>query len=219
MRRFVVIILLTCCLLSGCNQNRTEGSSSQGTVNEEMSSSLPNNTISQEEVPFSNSASQEEPSDSAALSETEVSQLFCSAMTEINNLATEDPSDNLKHIFNDVKILDGVTTVNQIPYIETSLPYDKLVNYYGSIFTDDALDWVLSTKYIDINGVVYCSSVGGQSSIGFTFVLIENLQENTYQGTYLTGSSEEEQHTTFSVKETDAGYRISSIGYRPAALN
>jgi hypothetical protein len=140
-------------------------------------------------------------------------------MTEINRLATENPSDSLKYIFDDVKILDGVTTVNQIPYIETSLPYDELVNYYGNIFTDDALDWILSTKYTNINGIVYCSSVGGQSGIGFTFVSIENLQENTYQGTYLTGSSEEEQRTTFSIKETDAGYRISSIDYRPAALD
>lgn len=207
MYRFIVITLLIGCILCGCSQNRAENSASQNSTVEETSTSLPDST------------SAEKSSDPDALSETEIVQLFCDAMTEINHLATEDPSDNLKHIFNDVKILDGVATVNQIPYIETSLPYDELINYYGSIFTDDALDWVLSTKYTNINGMVYCSSVGGMSGIGFTFVSIENLQENTYQGTYLTGSSEEEQHTTFSIKETDAGYRISSIDYRPAALD
>ena len=207
MYRFIVITLLIGCILCGCSQNRAENSASQNSTVEETSTSLPDST------------SAEKSSDPDALSETEIVQLFCDAMTEINHLATEDPSDNLKHIFNDVKILDGVATVNQIPYIETSLPYDELINYYGSIFTDDALDWVLSTKYTNINGMVYCSSVGGMSGIGFTFVSIENLQENTYQGTYLTGSSEEEQYTTFSIKETDAGYRISSIDYRPAALD
>ena len=127
--------------------------------------------------------------------------------------------DNLKHLFDNVEILDDVVTVNQIPYMETSLPYNELVDYYGKIFTDDALEWVLSTKYANIDGMVYCSAVGGQSSNGFTFVSIENIQGNTYQGTYLTNSSEEEQYTTFSVKKIDAGYRISSIDYRPGSLD
>lgn len=205
MRRFWVIILMICCLLSGCSQNRTENLSSQNSPNKETSSSL-------------ESIRSEESSDLTIASETEITQLFCDAMTEINNLATEDPSDNLKHLFDNVEILDDIVTVNQIPYMETSLPYNELVVYYGEIFTDDALEWVLSTKYTNMDGMVYCSAVGGQSSSGFTFVSVENLQGNTYQGTYLANSSEEEQHTTFSVKKTDAGYRISSIDYRPASL-
>ena len=207
MYRFIAATLLIGCILSGCSQYRAENSVAQ------------NPTVGETSTSLSDSTSAEKSSDPDALSETEIAQLFCDAMTEINHLATEDPSDNLKHIFDDVEILDGVATVNQIPYIETSLPYDGLVDYYGSIFTGDALDWVLSTIYTNINGMVYCSSVGGMSGIGFTFVSIENLQENTYQGTYLTGSSEEEQHTTFSIRETDAGYRISSIDYHPDILD
>ena len=207
MHKFLVAMVLICCLFSGCSQNRTESSPSQELGKEEISSSL------------SDGATQAESSPSDTSSDAEITQLFCDAMTQINHLATEDPSDNLKQIFDDVKILDGVVTIEQVPYMETSLPYEELAGYYGEIFTDDALDWVLSAKYANVDGMVYCSATGGQSGGGFTFVSVENLQENTYQGTYLTSFSDEEQHTAFSVKKTDAGYRISSIDYRPASLH
>lgn len=204
MRRWIAAMLLAGCLLSGCSRDRTGSAVSRAPGTEEKSSSL------------SDSSSREEAS---APSETGVGQLFCDAMTEINDLATEDPADLLRQKFEEVRILDGVVTVDQVPYMETSLPYEQLADYYGKIFTGDALDWVLSAKYADVDGMVYCSTVGGQSGIGFAFVSVEQLQGNTYEGTYRTNSSDGEQRTAFTATETDAGLRISGIDYRPASLD
>ena len=155
--------------------------------------------------------------------EEELEGLFTDAMHEINSLATDDPVGNLQRIFDNIEIFwDDVSTVKQIPYVKTSLPYNDLVDYYGKIFTDEELDWVLSRKYMDCDGVVYCSLLGGMTGSGIRFVSAEKITDNTYKATYVRieiNQEEKEQYTTFSVKKTDAGYRISGIDYHPSVLD
>ncbi len=156
-------------------------------------------------------------------SKEELEGLFTGAIHEIDSLAIDDPVGNLQRIFDNIEIFwDDVSTIEQIPYVKTSLPYNDLVDYYGKIFTDEELDWVLSRKYMDCDGVVYCSLLGGMTGSGIRFVSVEKITDNTYKATYVRieiNHEEKEQYTTFSVKKTDAGYRISSIDYHPSVLD
>lgn len=209
--RFLQItVLLVCFLLSGCAQ--TQGVS--------PSSSNPLGDTSQ---PFSKEESKEEPSASEEEpTESVLEELFCDAMFEINDLATEDPQDCMRRIFSDTEVYDDdQVTIDSFAFARTSKNYSELVEYYGNIFIDEALEWILSTKFADMDGTLYLRIDGGASGVGTELLSIEKLKENTYRSNYLriyvSGESDEES-TVFEVKKTDAGYRISNIDYHPDLL-
>ena len=148
--------------------------------------------------------------------EEEAQALFTAAMEEIRALATEDPQSLLRSIFPGIEISGDEMAVDGVPYVRTTLTCEELAGYYGETFTGEALEWVLSTKFADVDGAVYCSLVGGQSGGAFQTVSVEPLEGNAWEGRYL--SSGEEQTTVFEVEETAGGWRVASIDYRPAGL-
>ena len=128
--RFLQItVLLVCFLLSGCAQ--TQGVS--------PSSSNPLGDTSQ---PFSKEESKEEPSASEEEpTESVLEELFCDAMFEINDLATEDPQDCMRRIFSDIEVYDDdQVTIDSFAFARTSKNYSELVEYYGNIFIDEDLE-------------------------------------------------------------------------------
>lgn len=112
-------------------------------------------------------------------------------------------------------------TIDSFAFARTSKNYSELVEYYGNIFIDEALEWILSTKFADMDGTLYLRIDGGASGVGTELLSIEKLKENTYRSNYLriyvSGESDEES-TVFEVKKTDTGYRISNIDYHPDLL-
>lgn len=208
--RFLVITaLFVCLLLGGCAWIQEARTSSPDSLEDISLSS------SEDESKEEPSASVEEPTEAV------LEELFCNAMFEINDLATEDPQDCIRRIFSDIKVSGDQVTIDSFPFVRTSKKYSELVEYYGKIFTDEALEWILSTKFADMDGTLYLRIDGGASGIGTELVSIEKLKENTYRGNYLRTSisGEEEESTVFEVKKTDAGYRISHIEYHPDLLN
>lgn len=111
---------------------------------------------------------------------------------------------------------DDEIIIDNFPFVRTSKQYSELKEYYGQIFTGKALDWLMSTKFADVDGTLYCCRAGGATGFGSKAVSIEKGEENTYQAIYENAyidDSSEEKSTTFSVQKTYAGYRISSIDY------
>lgn len=154
----------------------------------------------------------------------ELGSLFKKAMHDINKLATDDTWATLKlFIFHDegIEIYDhDYIKRNGFQYLRTSQPYSKLADYYGEVFTGDALEWILGSKFFDVNGRLYCCTAGGASGIGVDLISIEELGENTYQATYwLSVEQSQTYNTLFEVQQTDAGPRISSIDYCPDFFN
>ena len=80
---------------------------------------------------------------------------------------------------------------------------------------------MLFTVFLDVDGVLYCSSTGGATGVGIYDVSIEKVGENAYIGTFHQGldmNNPWEVTSRFEVTATDAGYRISSIDYCPSFL-
>ena len=72
----------------------------------------------------------------------------------------------LKHYFKDIEFdYEDQIMIDGFPYIRTSRQYSEVEDYYAKTFTDKSLDWILSTKFADINGGLYCHSGFGQSSL------------------------------------------------------
>ena len=169
-------------------------------------------------VPMEEDASQPAASEEAreGPAEEEARALFDAAMGKIRALATEDPQSLLRSIFPGVEISGDEMVIGGVPYVRTSLAYEELAGYYGETFTGEALEWVLSTKFADVDGAVYCSAAGGRSGGSFQTVSVEPLEGNAWEGRYL--SSGEEQTTLFELEETGDGWRVSAIDYRPGGL-
>ena len=95
------------------------------------------------------------------------------------------------------------------------------MDYYSQTFTGEALDWLLTSSFADVDGVLYGFAGGGASGLVSKAVSIEKLEGNiyqaTYENTYVSGSTEESS-TTFSIEKTDAGYKVSDIDYHPYFL-
>ena len=169
-------------------------------------------------IPLDENASQPAASEEAqeGPTEEEAQALFTAAMEEIRDLSSEDPQSLLRSIFPGIEISGDEMAVDGVPYVRTSLTCEELAGYYGETFTGEALEWVLSTKFADVDGAVYCSLVGGQSGGSFQTVSVEPLEGNAWEGRYL--SSGEECTTVFEVEETAGGWRIAAIDYRPGRL-
>lgn len=203
---FLLVVIVVCLCLCACSERNGDVTDSNPISNEDTSISE-----SAVELPIKKGPTEEELED-----------LFKTAMHEINELSAEDPCDYIGHIFSGVKIdQEDCVIVDQIPYARTSLNYNELVEYYGNIFVDEPLEWILSTKFVNVEDMVYCSIIGGQTGGYIQLLSIAKLQGNTYKALfkYYYGENEaEEKNSVFEIKKIDAGYRISSIDYRPASL-
>lgn len=175
-----------------------------------------NSSEQQKEDP--NLSEKEEPT------ESELTELFDRAMYEINNLATTEIDYLLSEIFDgDIECdYSNQITINGVPYQWTSRRYSELVDYYSQTFTGEALDWLLTSNFADVDGVLYGFAGGGASGILSKAISIEKLEGNTYQATYentYVSGSTEECSTTFTIERTDDGYRVSDIAHRPYFLS
>lgn len=99
------------------------------------------NPLGDTSQPFSKEESKEEPSASEEEpTESVLEELFCDAMFEINDLATEDPQDCMRRIFSDTEVYDDdQVTIDSFAFARTSKNYSELVEYYGNIFIDDGI--------------------------------------------------------------------------------
>lgn len=195
------------------NQQTTESQSEQKSPTERTDS---NSSEQQKEDP--NLSEKEEPT------ESELTELFDRAMYEINNLATTEIDYLLSEIFDgDIECdYSNQITINGVPYQWTSRRYSELVDYYSQTFTGEALDWLLTSNFADVDGVLYGFAGGGASGILSKAISIEKLEGNTYQATYentYVSGSTEECSTTFTIERTDDGYRVSDIAHRPYFLS
>ena len=199
-KQILVTTLLLGILLSGCSVDRDSLSS-----------------LDESEISQSSSAGEsivaEEPT------EEELIELVGRAMDEISNLAFNDTSDVLNDIFNgEIEVnYSNQVTIEGRPYGWTSRKYSELVDYYSQIFTGEPLDWLLSSRFTDVDGVLYSFVGGGATKPFSTIVSIEKVEGDTYRA-YCQNSYGSEFDIIFSIEKIDAGYRISGIDYRPDTL-
>ncbi len=183
----------------------------------------------QENQPTSESETENSADDSLQQSEEEPTEeelieLLDKAMNEINSLATDPTNDVLYDIFGEDIEFDPLNQViiDDITYQWTSRQYSELVDYYSQTFTGEALNWILDTRFADVDGVLYSFLGGGATGTHSKAVSIEELEQNTYRAHYQMFSINGliyEDDTTFSIKKTDVGYRVSDIDHRPDLLD
>ena len=183
----------------------------------------------QENQPTSESETENSADDSLQQSEEEPTEeelieLLDKAMNEINSLATNPTNDVLYDIFGENIEFDPLNQViiDDITYQWTSRQYSELVDYYSQTFTGEALNWILDTRFADVDCVLYGFLGGGATGTYSKAVSIEKLEGNTYRAHYqmfsINGLAYEDD-TTFSIEKTDAGYRVSDIDHRPDLLD
>jgi hypothetical protein len=169
------------------------------------------------------------------LSDELAKALFVKAVREIIFLSVEEPSSVISRAIGaDVKIPFAEKNIDGRDgpaYIETTGKYKELQDYYAKVFAGDALDWILSTKFADVDGILYCSQVGGATGWGIANVVVTNIGQNNDQCTYEaifinyggaitdTGDSylfayEGTIKSQFAIVKTENGYKISSIDYK-----
>ena len=182
-----------------------------------QSSQEPANSINGESGQVVTADDESKTEELTALFEEGVSRIYC--------LSINEPILILEDVFGDVQTYRGnsdiIFVTDTSAYFRTSLKYSDVSDYYGEIFADEALEWILSTRYLDVDGVLYCSSTGGATGVGIYDVSIEKVGENAYIGTFHQGldmNNPLEVTSRFEVTATDAGYRISSIDYCPSFL-
>ncbi len=115
------------------------------------------------------------------------------------------------------------STIDGEEYYKTTLPYQETIDkHFGETFTGDALNRFVAHRYVDIDGVLYCSDRGGA-----TFTTIKNLKVSLqaeingsyeYLASYNVTSGSEGEETTpeaytdkFTIQKTGETYKISSI--------
>jgi len=162
------------------------------------------------------------PTDSGGegITDTVAKELFEKATNEIITLATEEPTTVIQTILGDVEVIYEENHIDGVAYYETTAKYKELHDYYSEIFTGDALDWILSTKFADVDGTLYCSPVGGASSWSITNLEVARTDQNDDKYIYEATFDAHEETTTsqFTIENTENGYRISGINYIPDLL-
>ena len=224
---FIVLVITACLCLSACTERSTDNSQSSenippSVINDSQKSETKEEQAEQDQKPqqSAENPSTEEPT------EEELIALLDRAMNDITHLATNDTADVLNDIFEgDIDCrysdVDKRINIDGYDYQWTSRPYSDIVDYYSQSFTGEPLEWILASRFADVDGVLYCFVGGGATGASTKAVSIEKLEGNTYRLHYqwLTINDYcEEDDTKFSIEKTDAGYRISSIDYRPNHL-
>ena len=122
-----------------------------------QSSQEPANSINGESGQVVTADDESKTEELTALFEEGVSRIYC--------LSINEPILILEDVFGDVQTYRGNSNIifvtDTSAYFRTSLKYSDVSDYYGEIFADEALEWILSTRYLDVDGVLYCSSTGG----------------------------------------------------------
>lgn len=213
------IALLACLFvlalsLSACGSNTAPPSSDTQSESQSASKAkdVTNNDV--ESKPVVNPVIEE-------ITDTEARELYMKAIDEIILLATEDPITVIKNILGDhVTVVYEDRNIDDKVYYETSAQYREMQDYYSNLFSGDALSWILSTKFTSVEGTLYCSPVGGASGWGITNLEVTRTSQNNDTYIYKATFREFEETTTssFEIKNTEHGYRITSIDYIPDLL-
>ncbi len=111
--------------------------------------------------------------------------------------------------------------INGRVYVRTDEKYEKVVQKYGKIFTDKALENVLAERFANVDGVLYIS-YGGATGWGITNVEVEKTSEKdgeiAYRASYNDVSIEgfvddKKQTCEFKIKKVNGEYKISETNY------
>ena len=111
--------------------------------------------------------------------------------------------------------------INGRIYVKTNEKYEKVEQKYGEIFTDKALENVLSKRFANVDGILYIS-YGGATGWGITNVEVEKINEKdgelTYRASYndmgIEGFIDEKRQTCeFKIRKVNEAYRISETNY------
>ena len=224
--KIVVLFWVASMILNfaGCARQAEQNQETQQPME---SQSETNSPVTEQNLTSDSSVQQKEdqkPSEEEEPTEEELTELFDKAMYEVNYLATEIPTFVVSQIFHHEMefYYDDEIIIDNFPFVRTSKQYSELKEYYEQIFTGEVLDWLMFTKFADVDGTLYCCRAGGATGFGSKAVSIEKGEENTYQAIYentYIDDSTEEKSTIFSIEKTDAGYRVSSIDYCPNLLD
>ena len=155
-----------------------------------------------------------------SITDTEVVELFERAVDEIIFLASEEPLYVVRKNLEDVEVIYDETYIDGNAFYETTATFKELQDFYSNLFTGDALNWILSTKFADVDGVLYVSPAGGASGWGISNVEVTLISQNGGTYTYEAAFDAFDVTTTsqFAIEKTENGYRISSIDYIPDLL-
>ena len=143
-------------------------------------------------------------------------ELFESATAKLILLWTEDPRDVVRMALNDIDIIYEEIHLNGNIVNRTTASFQDLTNYYAQTFTGDALHQILTTTlFVDIEGTLYISMIGGMSGWGISNLSVEKISSNGDNHIFEARFIANGQNTIsqFSIANTEAGYRISSIDY------
>ena len=111
--------------------------------------------------------------------------------------------------------------INGTTYIKTNEKYETVEQKYGEIFTDKALEDVLSERFANVDGILYIS-YGGATGWDITNVEVEKISEKdgklTYKASYndvgIDGFIDEKKQTCeFKIKKVNGKYKISETNY------
>lgn len=111
-------------------------------------------------------------------------------------------------------------SINGRRYIKTDKSYEDIEKEYEELFTDEALENVLSERFANIDGDLYVS-VGGATGWCITQLELTRTFESNdeieyvakYRDVHLGGLSDEQSECKITVKLVDGSYRISSTDY------
>jgi len=159
-------------------------------------------------------------SEDESITDTEVVELFERAVDEIIFLASEDPLYVISKNLENVEVIYDETYIDGNAFYETTATFKELQDFYSNLFTGDALNWILSTKFADVDGVLYVSPAGGATGWRISNLEITLISQNGDTYTYEAVFNEFDITTTsqFAIERTENGYRISSIDYVPYSL-
>lgn len=142
---------------AGCARQAEQNQETQQPME---SQSETNSPVTEQNLTSDSSVQQKEdqkPSEEEEPTEEELTELFDKAMYEINYLATEMPTFVVSQIFDHEMefYYDDEIIIDNFPFVRTSKQYSELKEYYEQIFTGEALDWLMSTKFADVDGTLY----------------------------------------------------------------
>ena len=149
-------------------------------------------------------------------------KLFDSAASEIITLATNDPTTIIKTILgDDVSTIPEEIHLDSGIYYKTTASFQKLEEYYAQFFTGEALEHILSTKFANVDGALYCSAVGGATGWSISNAEITDMTQNddkyecsiSFNEVEYMKEPSETVTSQFTVEKVQDSYKISDIDY------
>ena len=111
-------------------------------------------------------------------------------------------------------------TINGITYQKRNVLYSDVEKEYAKIFTGEALNKVLSKRFIEIDGYLYVS-YGGATGWSISNIKLSKISEGNneikynvkYNDVDIADNVSEEHSCTMTIKLVNGDYRISSTDY------